>query len=179
MTIPQRLRGTIRQPALILALSMHEGVVWEVRENGAQELARLRTADPVYSDREGHFKTRGGGRTVRSGAVYEENEQEVLHEHLVKTQHTIEPFLLRTQWHEAWVFAPAPITMELKKRLKPLFRQVARTAVINGNVTHETPLDLLERIREHIEASRPSHPITPLSDEADKLLNNADGLPGR
>lgn len=179
MHIPNHLQNHTEQPALLIALSAHEGVVWSIQDNQASERARFRTENPVYSDREGHFKTASGGSTLRSGAVYEDTKHEVLHEHLVAAEKTIQPLLNETQWHVAWLFVPARITGEVKKRLKQLFRKVPNVQIIKGNVTQEAPLDLLQRIGEHNKGRRTPQMATPVSEEADKLMHTTDDLPGR
>lgn len=179
MTIPQELQSTVSEPALIVALSGHDGVWWKADNGTLTELNRIHTDNPRYSDREGHFKTASGGKTMRAGAVYEDNKQEVLHEHLVETEKSLRPDLAAMEWREAWIFAPAPIAGEVHKRLKPLFRRITSAHLIKRNVAHTEPLDLLRRIREHREANRSSNDAATLTLEAEKLLHTTDETPGR
>jgi len=122
-------------------------------------------AKPRYSDREGHFKTRGAGKTIRSGAVYENRKQEVrsafTHE-FAKRYKQIEK---KHALDKVYLFTPAHIRTHIRTSL-PKAQRTKITMVIAGNHYKTHPLRLLKLIKAKSESKR----VKLVSPEERKIL---------
>jgi hypothetical protein len=128
-------------------------------------------AAPAYSDNEGFFERRGGGRVPARGSVLEwRNRQRLKQEVLGRFRQDLQEFAQHAPRYDAvYLFAPDYRARAYRRRLPVPWRRELKE-LFYGNFTDAEPLTLLERIAER---ERRDSPAEPISREAKKLLDKA------
>jgi hypothetical protein len=167
MKISKELPQFDGEKALVLVTGMENAKIF-VAENGTiEEVESFRVEKPHYSDREGHFETRKGGKVIGSGSVYEEkDETTVMH-----FAQELESKLVRFRNEsitKLFLFTPGYIVASIRRAI-PLSLIAKTEGVIKGNFLDYHPFDLLKKI----EKMKPL-PTAPMTAEAEKTLTKSD-----
>jgi hypothetical protein len=167
MQIPGKLPQFESERALLLVAGKQDAVLYEAREGRVEKLLDIRVPKPHYSDDEGHFKVRVGGKTIRSGSVKEIRDEDIIRDFLHALKEEIRP-LMHQEFTHLFLFAPAKTKNRIREEL-PHHWQQAIAEVIEGNFYYRNPLYLLERISV-VTVTAPSEPS---SKEAKKILEHS------
>lgn len=118
----------------------HNGIITLLKE--------LEVRLSAYSDREGHFKSRSkDGQIIRSGAVYEEDDNIVKQKLQKSINREINMYSAKRQVYDGlYLYAPRHFMKALKEGLPPKSRDLFIDSFI-GNYTQAHPFVLLEKIK--------------------------------
>ena len=100
---------------------------------------------PKYSDREGHFKTRGHGMTLASGMVYEAKKEKIMQDFRREFKKTFKNILAANKPDQIYLFTPDYMAHEVQKliprQLAPILKKI-----IHGNFYEMHEFELLKKI---------------------------------
>ncbi len=165
MLIRDNLPQFDKEPVLILVLSLHELRLLKAYAGEIEEIHREEVELPEPADKEGHFESRTGGKTIRSGAVYEHNDSETVRRFKSLLKQVLPKILQTENFSHLYVFIPSQIKNQLDDILsKEILEKII--LVKEGNHMKDKPFDLLEMINEKMQDKK----VVPTDDEAEKIL---------
>ena len=146
MKISQDLPQFKEENALLIVTGKHEADFFHASHGEIERIAGFKVEKPHYSDREGHFKTRGRGVTVASGAVYEAQKEKILQDFRREFRKALRLALGNNHPDVLYVYTPAYLKNEvyalLPKRIQSLVKKI-----FSINIYGRHPFEILERIR--------------------------------
>lgn len=137
------------------------------RDGILEEAKVFRIEKRRYSDREGHFKVRGHGIEVSSGAVYEEPKEAMLRDFLARFIAVTKDLLLKYDFGNVIIFIPENLKKLVINAL-PSYFQKKISAVFYGNYFKYHPFKLLEKMKTESSNKIPPSNLKP---EAKKILD--------
>ena len=148
MQIPKSLPSFKDTPTLFVVLGTQDARLYHAHNNIMEKIDDFKVSKPHYSDREGHFKTRGKGMVMVSGSVYEAKKQVTFHEfldelvsHLKEAEKSYAP-------REIYLFVPRhrknAVLEALPKKISDRIRLIK-----SGNYYKAHPKELLEMVAKH------------------------------
>jgi hypothetical protein len=171
MKISKELPQFEGEKALVLVTGMEDAKIF-VAENGKiEEVDSFKVEKPIYSDREGHFETRKGGKVIGSGSVYEQKDEETV-KHFTKELEAKLARFKNESITKVFLFSPGYVVSMIRRAL-PLSLIAKTEGVIKGNYLNSHPFDLLGMIR----GMKPL-PTAPMKAEAEKILTKSDQAKG-
>jgi hypothetical protein len=162
--VPAAFRGG---HTLIIAAGRQDAVLYEVAEEKVRRLDAFKIPTPHYSDKEGEFRTRGRGTTVRSGGVRELDPQIMVNEFLREFERRVKN--LPSDFDRVYVFASKQVKNRLLEVL-PLAWRERLASITEGNYYHEEPLELIKKIAQ---AEARVQKSAPANLEARKILSKS------
>jgi hypothetical protein len=143
MKIPRQLPQSEHDSACIIAAGKQDAVIYKAARGTIDEAGKINIPKPRYSDREGHFKTRSGGKVLRSGAVRERDDEKIIADFLRQLKPVITS--IAADAARIYLFAPA----KTKRRIATLFSrsdQKKIKMIYPGNYYSRHPLFFLKKI---------------------------------
>ena len=146
MKISKDLPQFVGEKALLIVTGKQEADFYSAGDGSIEKIAGFMVEKPHYSDREGHFKTRGRGATLASGAVYENQKEKILQDFRREFRKTLKTVLGSFTPNQIYVYTPSYLSNEIvalfSKRMA-----LAIKKVIKGNFYGRHPFEMLEKIR--------------------------------
>jgi|SRR3989344_3131081 len=150
MKIKKELPQFLGQKALIVATGEHEANLYTARTGIIEKVGHVRVTEPIYSDREGMFRsrTKRGKRamTLRTGSPVEGKKQKMRTEFLKKLAAEIKKVDGKKDTSIIYLFSPLPIRNELYSALLKRHQELIM-GEFEGNHTRRGPFGLLELIQ--------------------------------
>jgi len=165
MQISSNLPQFEKKKVLLLVTSLHEVRLLEAQSGEIVETVREEVEKPEASKKEGHFESRVGGKTIRSGSVYEHDDSETIRRFSLLLKEILPVNLRGGDYDEIYIFTPNQMKGEIDKFLpknilsKVIFRK-------EGNFVKEKPFVFLEMIAK----AQLDKKVVPTDVEADKIL---------
>jgi hypothetical protein len=145
MKIQMQLPQFSRETTLLIVTAKQHSVFYLAFNGVLDKVGGLEEPHEKYSDREGFFVSSGTGHTA-SGAVYEENKQEVIRKFAKKTVAEAERLVRERKVDAIYLFVPDYVASELKRDLPKSLKDLIRHT-FSGNHVDEHPFKLLEKIQ--------------------------------
>lgn len=145
MKIKMQLPQFRNETALLLVTAKQHGVLYVAHDGALDEAASLEEPKARYSDHEGFFVSSGTGHTA-SGAVYEENKQEVIRKFAKKIVAEAERLVRERGVNSIYLFVPGYVEKEFIRDLPNALKGLVRHT-FTGNHVDEHPFKLLEKIQ--------------------------------
>jgi len=165
MQISSHLPQFEKTKALLVVTSLHEVRLLEVQSGEIVELVREEVEKPEPAKKEGHFESRIGGKTIRSGSVYEHDDGETIRRLSFLLKEVLPIKFKEGDYDEVYIFTPDQMKGEIDNILpknilaKVVFRR-------EGNFVKEKPFVFLEMIAK----TQLDKKVIPTGTEADKIL---------
>lgn len=159
-----QFRGEV---VLLLVAGRQDATIYLATDGTIVVRDTIHIEKPVYSDREGHFETRGGGRVYGSGSVYEPKDDVVAKEFLKELVPRIARILRENRISQVFLFVPSYVRTALRRVLPRDLKEKIQL-MVSGNFGHSHPFDLLRRITKRMEEQRMPLPVP---EEARKILD--------
>jgi hypothetical protein len=153
-------------PVLVLVTSKQEAALYKAEKGEFDELERFVIERPENTDKEGEFKTRGEGLTVRSGTVYERNDTALIRDFMSEMEKLVTKHLRDTEG-TLYFFAPAAVKGHIEKLLRKGPTSKLDIHSYEGNYMHNHTSDLLQMIADDREGKQ----VVPTAPEAERILN--------
>ncbi len=166
MLIPANLPTFNGEKALLVATGKQDAVFYLAQNGILKSIDSFIIETPKYSDREGHFKTRGMGKTIRSGAVYENKKEKVITDFIKEFQKRFGAISKKHKLARLYVYSPSHMHTYIREAL-PKASQAKVTMEIEGNFFKTHPLTLLKKIHDKSDAKK----VIPRDAEEAKILN--------
>lgn len=133
---------------LLLVSGKQEMLIYTLKDAEIEERKHFRIENPTYSDNEGHFKVRTGGKVMRSGSVRETDDREII----VKFKNEIASNLdeIKQTFDEVYISAPGKTKNEILEAL-PIDIKEKVTKTIVGNYCSLSPIEILDLFSEEEE----------------------------
>ncbi len=145
MMIKKGLPKFQKETSLIVVSGTNDARLLIAKDGEINEVEYIKANKPDYSDKEGHFKVRTSGKTIRSGAVYEDKVHIVKQEYYKLLQPKLKSYTGKHDFNNIYLFCPQPINEEITKNFPSNVRNKI-TLVETGNFKRLHPLKLLEKI---------------------------------
>lgn len=149
MQISESLPQFDEASTLILVASKQAADIYIAHEGTIEKISEIRVEKPTYSDREGHFKRRAGGKTLGSGGVYEEKDKKTKADFYNELEDALNKTLTNHTIEEVIVLS-SPQDYPATKEHLPAKIQKAIIAEIDGNYVGDHPDDILSRIQDNL-----------------------------
>jgi len=145
MKIPQEFPQFKEKKAVLIVTSNQEAR-FLLAENGViEEFDSFEISKPHYSDREGFFMRRSGGKVLGSGSVYEQKKEKIKQDFFREFRKSIKkPFLKKADL--IYLFCPGYLSNEIKENMDNLLKDKIEGS-FRGNYFTEHPLRFLELIK--------------------------------
>jgi hypothetical protein len=166
MLIPANLPTFNGEKALLIATGKQDAVFYLAQNGILKSIDSFLIETPKYSDREGHFKTRGAGKTIRSGAVYENKKGKVITDFIKEFQKRFGTISKKHKIARLYIYSPSHMHTYIREALPKAFQNKI-TMEIEGNFFKTHPLTLLKKIHDTSNSKK----VTPKDTEEEKILN--------
>ena len=133
------------ETAFLIVTSRQEADFFRAGDGEIEKIANFMVEAPKHSDREGHFKTRGHGMTLASGAVYEVKKEKILQDFRREFKKTLKNILADNKPDRIYLFTPDYMANEVQKLLPRELASVLEKT-IHGNFYGEHEFELLKKI---------------------------------
>lgn len=143
MRITKELPQFDDEQALLIVSGKEEAIVYTAHAGTITRVEHVRYRPHRYSDREGFFAIRSGGKTVRSGSAKEIPKQHSLVEFLTALQTALRPYVAKPKSMTVYLFAPKYLLPSIREHLSSDIRQQIRKSV-PGNFVNDHPFEILE-----------------------------------
>ncbi len=175
MQIPNTLPQFAGHKVLLVVTAKEQGVLYTAADGQIEQVVKVEEHPEARSDNEGFFFRSGYGRHYGSGAPLEEDKEENLRTFVNSVTEELNEAVRVEQPDIIYFFHPA----HLKGYLENSIKNPGKTelhVVKMGNFIHETPIQLIEHIRDyHDDTHDPSDPASvadgPNADEKRRLLS--------
>ncbi len=167
MKISKKLPQFKNKRTLIVITGKQEGKFYLAYKGIIEKLTYFKFTKPKYSDREGHFVTKGGAGKYKTGSVYEPKKEKLRIELIKRLQEKLKTILKRRKIDSIYIACPE----YLKNRIKDAFPSSASKKidlVIFGDYCHSHVYKLLEKIKEKIGFK--NKPVRPAKKSARKII---------
>jgi len=144
MIIPKNLSKFKDKNIILFVCGKKNMLVYEAKKNNIKKLIELNVELPKYSDNEGHFKVRSGGKVMRSGSVREVDSQEIILKFAKKIKGEMKSFDFLS-YDLIYLFCPIYSKNYITEAL-PVKIQKKLNSIIEGNYHTKSPIFLLEKI---------------------------------
>ncbi len=174
MKISQELPQFTEISALLLVLGRQTAVFYAAQNGEISEIEEFRIENPHYSDKEGFFAARGGGKVFRSGAVREFQKWVVLRKFTKELNRKFSTADAAYHPDHIYFFAPAYLRPTIERAISRAL-QGRVVGSFDGNFQNSHPFELLKMIQARDARGR----VVPTSREAQKILKKRvpeDGL---
>jgi hypothetical protein len=149
MRIPRELQGIISNGTSLLVVTGKETAKFYMARDGIMnELEHISVREPKYSDKEGFFERRRGGKVLSSGSVLEPKEKVAINEFLTKLEQKLVDVSRQTAFSRVYVFAPLEHRHRIISAIPYHLKQYIQL-VIPGNYVRKSPLGLLLLIKNY------------------------------
>jgi len=146
MKISQNLPQFAGEHVLLVVTGRQEAEFYRAGDGEVEKVAAFKVETPKYSDREGHFKTRGRGMVLASGAVYEAQKEKILQDFRREFKSSLKSVLANfSQPDRIYMYTPAYMATDVQG-LFPRLVAGAIKKTIRGNFYGRHPFELLEKI---------------------------------
>ncbi len=148
----------------MLITSKQEAVFYEAYKSELKEIDAFEVLPAENTDKEGQFKTRSRGIVVRSGSMFERNDNALIRDFMREIDKLVKKHLNDGEF-PLYVFTPQGV----KSRVSQSIERHGKVSpkIIEGNYMHNHPLDLLGKILELKEGI----PHPPSTNEEKKILS--------
>ena len=155
MMIQRQLPQFSDKYAILVVCGRQSGKIYLAHNGQINQDSEIKIENPRYSDREGRFETRMGGKVIRSGSVYEDQTKGTrAHEFAKDLEHKLKEYKEITKNEsvdrapEVLVYCFCPLYAEKKihsavERVFPIRRR------IYGNFLKFNPYDLLKKVMDN------------------------------
>ena len=147
MKIQQQLPQFNHENALLIVAGKQTGVLYHAAEGRIEKLEALEEETPRYSDREGFFASGSGAKPFTSGAVYEENKQEIIKKFAKKLSREADRIVRDKNINAVYLFTPDYTTHELNQDLSREVQSKIKHTFL-GNYADLHPFKLLGKIQD-------------------------------
>ena len=109
-----------------------------------KKIKSFRITHPEYSDKEGHFMVRGGGKVFGQGSVFEHPKKVMELEFEKKFNEELKGVYLKSNPNKIYIFSP------IVKRILDLMSRDIRSKVVftfDKDYSHEHPFKILEAVK--------------------------------
>jgi hypothetical protein len=143
MQIPRELPQFDDHKTLIVVSGAQEGILHVAHNGVVEEYARARAPEHDYSDNEGHFKTRGGGETLYSTQIRNENEAQIKErEYFTELKGHIDRAIKEEQIERIYFYIPSHVKHYVTKK----FGTIVPEIIAEGNYVHQHLTELLKKV---------------------------------
>ena len=170
MRIPSQLPRFPGKEVFLVAVGKQEGVVYRCFEDTIVREAHIQVPTPRYSDREGFFATRSGGRTYRSGSVYESKGGIATRDFIRTLLTELEVITQGRDIAHIYVFAPAFARRWVLAAIPSPVRSRTRV-IVSGIYYRKHPFDLLAVLANAVNIPQPFS-----IEEREKILDMEERL---
>lgn len=167
MQIPRDLPQFSLRKTLIIVTGTHEGSYISAYKGEAIELHEYRVEKITYSDREGHFLRRAFGFVLGSGSVYEPKKERHMMEFLSEFEKQTKKVLFAVDPEDIILIAPDYAEKQIIETF-PLKDREKISLTLSGNYMKKDIPEILKMIGKKLGEQQPT---TPISEEAQKILN--------
>ncbi|OGZ27695.1 MAG: hypothetical protein A2365_03560 [Candidatus Nealsonbacteria bacterium RIFOXYB1_FULL_40_15] len=148
--------------ALFIVTGRQEADIY-VAENGKiDKIEEIEIPNSKYSDKEGFFKTRTGGRVIRSGSVLEFPKEKIMKDFLRELKTAMKDIRQRHKFDSVYLFSPEFFHNQVFEALPKDFQKKTKETVF-GDYCHSHPFEILKKIKKDA-------PEVILKEEAAKIL---------
>lgn len=145
MRIPNQLPQFKREKALILVTGKQDAIFYSAYNGELDRLDAFKIPRPKYSDNEGHYKVRGKGTTLSTGATRELRDEDIIKDFVHELKARIKK--MNESFSKFYLFVPSQNKNVIKKALPKMWLEKL-DAEVPGNFYYRSPLELLEKIKD-------------------------------
>lgn len=145
MKISKNLPQFEGENILLVVTGRQEADFFRAGDGSIEKVAGFMVEKPQYSERGGHFKRRGHGATIASGAVYENQKEKILQDFRHEFRKILKNVLVTPPDH-IYIFTPAYLATEISGMF-PKRIAVTIKKVIRGNFYGRHPFEFLEKMK--------------------------------
>jgi hypothetical protein len=172
MKISQELPQFENKKALIITTGEQEAEFYLASNGEIEKIDSFRFEEPTYSDREGHFESRGGGNVYGSGSVYEPKKQRNRIEFRKRLENALDTIYKNYKIDSLYVFSPDYMKNYTREIINEVFHK--RVDFLYEGHYHEVhPFELLKIINKQVKEKREKGMAANLSKQAIKILDKA------
>lgn len=147
MKIPKILRSPTSDGASLLIVSgKEEARLYLTQGVEINKIGEVKSRVPKYSDREGFFEQRKGGKIISSGSVYEPKDYVAIKKFVTLLEKELIEIHRRYNVSKVYLFLPLPQKHLIFQALPYALKQKLALS-IPGNFVKQTPLNLLALIK--------------------------------
>ncbi|HYC79488.1 MAG TPA: hypothetical protein VEC17_00490 [Candidatus Binatia bacterium] len=161
-----------RKNTLLITAGKQEACFYLSSNEHVRQTPGIKLKKPQFTDREGYFEQRGGGRTFGSGSVYESQDEETTRAFIKQLSDAAGTIVQENDVQSIYLFCPTYLANQIEKSM-PRDMQVKIEYIFYGNYHHQHPFVLLAKIKEFMRVETSERKIEPIKDEAWKILNNS------
>lgn len=157
MKITKELPQFKNENVLLVVAGTQHADLYRVHDSKVALIKTVHIPTPEYSDREGFFMQRGGGKVYGCGSVYEPKKQTIQEQFAKELISDMKELDQKEGPFKIYLFTPTHVKNLLVKDLPPpLFSRVVY--VKSGNYTKAHPFEILSFVERHKEFERePTH----------------------
>lgn len=146
MKISRELPQFEGEKAMVLVTGLQDAKIYVAADGEIEEVESFKTEKIRYSDREGHFETRKGGKVLGSGSVYENKDEENVRNFTKELEAKLVRFR-NESITKVFLFSPGYVISAIRRAL-PLSLIAKTEGVVKGNHLDAHPFDILRMINE-------------------------------
>ena len=130
---------------LMIVAGKQDAVFYSIGDGFITRLRGFRIERPRYSDNEGRFDMRAGGKLLRTGSVRERHDEAILTDFIHELKLHIHG--MHGHYDGLYIFAPAQTKRRIPEALPDQLKRKIR-CVVQGNYYHTNPRLLLTKLIE-------------------------------
>lgn len=146
MKITKKLPQFEGENVLLVVTGRQEADFYRAGDGVIENMMGFKVEKPLYEDRKGHFKRRGHGKVLASGAAYEEQKEKILQDFRREFRKTIKTVFASYIPDRIYVYTPSYLTNEVAALFsKRMAAKIKKT--IRGNFYGRHPFEILEQVQ--------------------------------
>jgi len=165
MLIPANLPAFSGEKALLIVTGQQDAIFYLAQNGILKSIDSFLIEAPKYSDREGHFKTRAGGKILHFRAVFEKRKERIIADFIKEFQKRFSAISKKFRFDKLYIYSPSHMHTYIRKALPKAFQKKI-TMEIEGNHFKTHPLTLLKKIHDKSAAKI----VMPTSPEEQKIM---------
>jgi len=171
MKIPNTFKIEKTEHILLLIAGKQEASFHEIFDGKIDYLSTCKVEKPHYSDNEGHFKVRSGGKVIRSGSVRELDDSIVINDFLKKLKDHIKKNINVDDYESVYFTVPSHMENIIVESLSVKLKNKIQHQ-IDGNFFKHKPLDVLKKFST-LNKKESSSKVPFIKEEARKILKKS------
>ncbi len=158
-----------KSPTLLVVAGKQEGCFYMAENDGIEQIHSIKLKKPQYTDREGHFESRGGNKVFGSGSVYESQDDETVRSFIKQLTTAIDNLIATHKAENIYLFCPPYLANQIEAEMTRENQKLIGF-IFFGNYLNQHAFVLLSKIQEQLRTDNLSNKVEPMTKDAFNIL---------
>lgn len=159
-----------KEPCLLITAGKQEATFYVAQADSVEQVHTVKINKSKYTDREGRFDKRAGGKIIQSGSNYKEQEEELVKLMIKQVAEAADGLKAEHNIKQIYLFCPTYLTNQIEAGLSSTTQPLIQY-IFYGNYHRQHPFVLLSKILEYQRQAKENR-VEPIKGEAMGILKN-------